>query len=55
VRWNLAALTCGEPEVYGRLVTLMETQASRLVGRTGPWGAPIALLDQNRGLWDLVN
>ncbi len=47
----LAALTPGEPEVLG-LVALMEIQASRARARTGPDGAPILLLEQNRALWD---
>jgi RNA polymerase sigma-70 factor, ECF subfamily len=40
-----------EPEVHG-LVALMEIQASRAKARVGPSGAPILLLEQNRGLWD---
>ena len=47
----LAALAPDEPEVHG-LVALMEIQASRFKARTGPDGAPILLLDQNRALWD---
>jgi RNA polymerase sigma-70 factor, ECF subfamily len=47
----LAGLAPREPEVHG-LVALMEIQASRLRARTGPDGAPILLLDQNRALWD---
>jgi RNA polymerase sigma factor (sigma-70 family) len=47
----LAELAPGEPEVHG-LVALMEIQASRTAARTGPDGAPILLLDQNRALWD---
>jgi RNA polymerase sigma-70 factor, ECF subfamily len=47
----LAELTPAEPEVHG-LVALMEIQASRMRARTGPEGAPILLLDQNRSLWD---
>ena len=47
----LAELAPGEPEVHG-LVALMEIQASRLRARTGPSGAPILLLDQDRGRWD---
>jgi RNA polymerase sigma factor (sigma-70 family) len=47
----LAGLVPGEPEVHG-LVALMEIQASRLRARTGPTGAPILLLDQDRGKWD---
>jgi RNA polymerase sigma factor (sigma-70 family) len=49
----LAELTPGEPEVHG-LVALMEVQASRLRARTGPDGAPVLLLDQDRGRWDRV-
>jgi len=37
--------------VHG-LVALMEIQASRIRARTGPDGAPILLLDQDRGRWD---
>jgi predicted RNA polymerase sigma factor len=40
-----------EPEVHG-LVALMEIQASRTRARTGPDGAPVLLLEQNRALWD---
>jgi RNA polymerase sigma factor (sigma-70 family) len=47
----LAGLAPDEPEVHG-LVALMELQASRLRARTGPDGAPILLLDQNRARWD---
>jgi RNA polymerase sigma-70 factor (ECF subfamily) len=47
----LAGLVSDEPEVHG-LVALMELQASRSWARTGPEGAPILLLDQNRALWD---
>ena len=49
----LAELTPGEAEVHG-LVALMEVQASRLRARTGPDGAPVLLLDQDRGRWDRV-
>jgi RNA polymerase sigma factor (sigma-70 family) len=49
----LAALTPGEPEVHG-LVALMELQASRMRARTGPDGAPVLLLDQDRARWDHV-
>src|SRR5206468_9938074 len=38
-------------EVHG-LVALMEIQASRIRARVGPGGAPILLLDQDRGRWD---
>jgi predicted RNA polymerase sigma factor len=47
----LAQLVPDEAEVHG-LVALMELQASRAGARTGPTGAPILLLDQNRGLWN---
>ena len=47
----LAELTPAEPEVHG-LVALMEIQASRLRARVGPEGAPVLLLDQDRGRWD---
>jgi len=49
----LSELSPDEAEVHG-LVALMELQASRLRARTGPDGAPILLLDQNRSLWDRV-
>ncbi|HYG27744.1 MAG TPA: RNA polymerase sigma factor [Caulobacteraceae bacterium] len=49
----LAELAPDEPEVHG-LVALMELQASRSWARTGPDGAPILLLDQNRALWDRI-
>ena len=47
----LVALLPGEPEVHG-LLALMELQASRLRARTGPDGAIVTLLDQDRGRWD---
>jgi RNA polymerase sigma factor (sigma-70 family) len=47
----LAELAPEEPEVHG-LVALMEIQASRTAARTGPDGAPVLLLEQNRALWD---
>ncbi len=47
----LAALVPTEPEVHG-LVALMEIQASRAAARVDPSGAPILLLDQDRGRWD---
>ncbi len=47
----LASLMPGEAEVHG-LVALMELQASRFKARTDASGAPILLLDQNRGRWD---
>jgi len=42
-----------EPEVHG-LVALMEIQASRSGARVDPSGAPILLLDQDRGRWDHI-
>ncbi len=47
----LAGLAPAEAEVHG-LMSLMEIQASRLSARTGPDGAPILLLDQDRRIWD---
>lgn len=47
----LAGLAPGEPEAHG-LVALMEIQASRLRSRVGADGAPVQLLDQDRGRWD---
>jgi RNA polymerase sigma factor (sigma-70 family) len=47
----LAGLAPREPEVHG-LVALLEIQASRLAARTGPDGAPVLLLDQDRRRWD---
>lgn len=47
----LAGLMPAEPEVHG-LVALMEIQASRSTARSGPDGAPVLLLDQDRGRWD---
>lgn len=49
----VAELAPGEPEVHG-LVALMEIQASRLRARVGPSGAPVLLLDQDRGRWDAL-
>jgi predicted RNA polymerase sigma factor len=49
----LAALAPEEAEVHG-LVALMEIQASRLAARTGPDGAPVLLLDQDRSRWDYL-
>jgi RNA polymerase sigma factor (sigma-70 family) len=49
----LAGLMPREPEVHG-LVALMEIQASRTRARTGADGAPVLLLDQDRGRWDHV-
>ncbi len=50
----LAALAPDEPEVHG-LVALMEFQSSRLRARTGPSGAPVLLLDQDRRTWDRLH
>jgi RNA polymerase sigma factor (sigma-70 family) len=50
----LAALAPDEPEVLG-LVALMEFQSSRLRARTGPSGAPVLLLDQDRRTWDRLH
>ncbi len=47
----LAELAPEEAEVHG-LVALMEIQASRIRARVGPGGAPILLLEQDRGRWD---
>ncbi len=47
----LAALTPADTETLG-LLALMELQASRLRARTGPDGAPVLLLDQDRTRWD---
>jgi len=47
----LAELVPHEGEVHG-LVALMEIQASRSRARVGPGGAPILLLEQDRGRWD---
>ncbi|MGH8027045.1 MAG: RNA polymerase sigma factor [Pseudoxanthomonas sp.] len=47
----VAELASEEPEVHG-LVALMEIQTSRSRARTGPDGAPVLLLDQDRSRWD---
>jgi RNA polymerase sigma factor (sigma-70 family) len=47
----LAGLMPDEPEVWG-LLALMEIQASRLLARTGPDGAFISLIEQDRARWD---
>ena len=47
----LSALAPEEPEAHG-LVALMEIQASRIPARTGPGGAPVTLLEQDRGRWN---
>lgn len=50
----LAALVPDEAEAHG-LVGLMEFQSSRLRTRTGPTGAPVLLLDQDRRSWDRLH
>jgi predicted RNA polymerase sigma factor len=52
----LSSLAPEEAEVHG-LVALMEFHSSRLHARTGPTGAPVLLLDQDRRTWDrlLIN
>ena len=47
----LAALAPTSAQALG-LVALMEIQASRLAARVSPGGAPVTLLDQDRGRWD---
>src|SRR5690348_10997743 len=47
----LAGLMPRDSEVHG-LLALMEIQASRTHARVDASGAPVLLLDQNRGLWD---
>jgi RNA polymerase sigma factor (sigma-70 family) len=47
----LAELMPDEAEVHG-LVGLMEIQSSRARARIGPDGAPVLLLEQDRGRWD---
>jgi RNA polymerase sigma factor (sigma-70 family) len=47
----LAGLAANAAEVHG-LVALMEIQASRAAARVDEDGAPILLLDQDRGRWD---
>jgi RNA polymerase sigma factor (sigma-70 family) len=47
----LCELVPAEPDVHA-LLALMEIQASRLAARTGPDGAPVLLLEQDRSLWD---
>ncbi len=49
----LAQLAPDEPDVHG-LVALMEIQASRSGARTAKDGAPILLLDQDRGKWNQI-
>jgi RNA polymerase sigma factor (sigma-70 family) len=50
---TLATLAPDQPEVHG-LAALMQLQASRTRARTGPGGAPILLLDQDRSRWDRI-
>ena len=47
----LAELVPQVAEVHG-LAALLEIQASRTAARTGPDGAPVLLLAQNRGRWN---
>lgn len=47
----LAELVPNESEVHG-LAALMQLQASRIKARTGPAGAAVLLLDQDRARWD---
>jgi RNA polymerase sigma-70 factor (ECF subfamily) len=47
----LAELAPHEPEAHG-LISLLETQASRLRARLGPGGEPVLLEDQDRSRWD---
>jgi RNA polymerase sigma factor (sigma-70 family) len=47
----LSALAPEQPEAHG-LVALMEIQASRIPARTGPDGAPVTLLEQDRARWN---
>jgi len=47
----LTSIAPHEPEAHG-LLALMELNASRAAARTDAAGAPILMLDQNRGLWD---
>jgi predicted RNA polymerase sigma factor len=49
----LMSIAPHEPEVHG-LIALMELNASRTAARTDAAGEPVLMLDQNRGLWDLL-
>ena len=49
----LTSIAPGEPEAHG-LLALMELNASRAAARTDAEGAPVLILEQNRGLWDLL-
>jgi RNA polymerase sigma-70 factor, ECF subfamily len=48
---TLVALAPREVEAHG-LLSLLSIQASRIGARTGPGGAPILLLDQDRSRWN---
>ena len=47
----LSALAPEQPEAHA-LVALMEIHASRIPARTGPDGAPVTLLEQDRARWN---
>ena len=49
----LTAIAPDEPEAHG-LLALMELNASRTAARVDASGEPILMLDQDRGLWDLL-
>ena len=49
----LTAIAPDEPEAHG-LMALMELNASRTAARTDAAGRPVLMLDQDRGLWDLL-
>lgn len=49
----LTAVAPDEPEVHG-LLALMALNASRTAARTDAAGEPVLMLDQDRGLWDLL-
>jgi len=49
----LTAIAPDEPEAHG-LLALMELNASRTAARTDADGEPVLMLDQDRGLWDLL-
>jgi predicted RNA polymerase sigma factor len=49
----LTAIAPDEPEAHG-LLALMELNASRTAARTDAAGEPVLMLDQDRGLWDLL-
>ena len=50
---TLTELMPGESEVHG-LLSLMALQASRMAARVDAEGAPVLLLDQDRGRWDAL-